>query len=470
MAENAEDIPPDDEEFQEPERPPSPVFPEDPEDDWIDWESVWRIIIHRFEAEDEGPDEYPAGTINLDYKDPPFPFNLDATWYCAGTIAVLFLVHIELDTEWLLRTGYRSWLIQIAYRAMKVVVVSFVSTLLYEVIGNVLDVTREGLNGEVNDFLNNLLGKRLGWARLDDEGEPLYDPYRQDLRWKPNYRATIHDFATFVLNLAWNFVVVFLPQIILTFGPPTKYLPYGPWKLASAAYSFFSVPVPSPDTMYGFGDIGEAFYEFGLPALFQLFIAMIVYMTVLLFWSTADNKRLAGRRRDRDSMHMLIGDLCRAFTMHIIAYTAYQFVYIIAHSTLTHWHIGRTYVIAMPIQHRVRRFQISPTLGPLIWGAHYIIRQPCKYLTPYFWAVSIYYIMWLSVKEKAALNQDWNNHYRYWIYRDFAVNNQNNRVWAKAVMTSLFGLQSSWPMRMRLSNRADEDDYPFGKVIDEIPD
>ncbi|KAI0115434.1 hypothetical protein F4814DRAFT_419508 [Daldinia grandis] len=426
------------------------------EDEGIDWESWWQIIVHRNGGVQEAePPEYPVEAWSLDDKEPPFPCNLTGTWYCAALLMLIILVHSELDTEWLLQAGYRCYFLRLFCRIILTVAISFFSTLVFEVLGNILDLARETIIDSISLQIKALFVERLGWGPVDNEGRADWAngvPFYHDTAY---FHEPIIEMVSGIAILAFHYVIaVKLSVIRLIAGSGVVWLA----ELVSADLPKFVSTLPSyfalprPDLSQPF-DARTLLCEYGVPSLIQVWIAAFLYLSVFLFMSRAEKPIILGLG-GQDPLSKLIFQLLRATAMHLLAYTAYQitFTCVIASQALLfrfdtynlyHSFIGYIFM---------RRSKIELSLGAGIWTmvAHWLIKSACRWFVALCWPLWVSYVAWLSIKTEESTRQNWIV-YRSLLDNDMDVFDPDKRVTARVIMTTLFGLKSSWPARMRLS-------------------
>ncbi|KAI0882073.1 uncharacterized protein GGS22DRAFT_171472 [Annulohypoxylon maeteangense] len=428
------------------------------EDSWMDWDMWWQIIVNRNEEVDD-PDlpEYPTSAWSLDMVDPPFPFNLDATLYCAAVLAIILAIHSEIDTAWLLRHGYRYYLMRISSKTLLTVAISFASTLLFEVIGNVADLVRRSYMEGIIIKVNSLLVKWLHWGPVDEhgnaglDGEIIFDHDPTQIR------PLIRNAVTNIVLLAFDCLFLILSHLIpMAIGVYFIWLvSYVSRDLAIFLYNLSTyVALPTPN-MDGAFDIKDMLWEFGPPVYFQLWAAALIYLSVFVFISRSETPLIL-YKTGLDPFSKLMLNLLRATTTHVLSYTAYQLVCLCVTIMPPAWFSRDGYlsiIIRDPVvQKIVTRFNLGfyPVTALLLIGAHWIVRNVCRLLVTRLYPLSVPYIVWLSIKTERATRQQWVV-YGPFLNGDMAVLELGNRVMERVVMTIMFGLKSSWPVRMRLS-------------------
>lgn len=430
---------------------------EDPEEesdgggeDWLDWEMWWQIIVHRGSGAPEPPmAPVPAQAWSLDPKDPPFPLNLEATWYCTMILAVMIAVHIEIDTTWMLSHGYIHYFLRIAHKTLLAIAISFGSTLAFEVIGNVLDLTRETLLTLIYAAVRSFLIMRFHWGTVDEQGnlgfneELEFDEDQNHLR-EPIAAAIIN-----VITVAFNFIFTVLARLIpVVFGSGLVWLASRvSTDLSIFLYNletYLSLPTPPTD---GTVDIKTLLWEYGVPMYSQIWAAAFIYLFVFLFMARAETPRILHGER-MDGFSMLAYNLLRATSIHLLSYTAYQLVCFLVNIVPSPWFFE--VMQEAPRSPFIRNLgNFNPSIGTLTLVANAVARSACnvfiRILIP-FW---LPYIVWLSIRTRAGARHRWLNRYRPFMHDDMDIF-EDMRTIEKATMAAWFGLRSSWPSRMRM--------------------
>ncbi|KAI1661818.1 hypothetical protein F4813DRAFT_345846 [Daldinia decipiens] len=432
------------------------------EDQGVDWESWWQIIVHRNGGVQEAePPEYPDGAWSLDDKEAPFPFNLNGTWHCAALLMLIILVHFELDTEWLLQRGYRCYLLRIFFRIILTVAISFFSTLVFEVIGNILDLAREAIIDRISLQVKAFFVERLGWGPVDSEGRADWAngvPFYHDTAY---FHQPIIEMVSGIAILAFHYVIAVKLSVIR--------LVAGSWiiwlaelvsadltKFIASLPSYFALPRPEISDPF---DARTLLWEHGVPWFLQVWTAAFLYLSVFLFMSRAEKPIILGLG-GQDPFSKLVFQLLRATAMHLLAYTAYQITcscVIAAQALLFQYNMYDLYDSLLG-HIFTKRSNIELSLGAGVWimVAHWLVKSACRWFVVVCWPLWISYIAWLSIKTEESTWQNWIV-YGSLLDNDMDVLDPDKRVTARAIMTTLFGLKSSWPARMRLSTGDDVD-------------
>ncbi|KAI4868786.1 hypothetical protein F4820DRAFT_408732 [Hypoxylon rubiginosum] len=402
---------------------------EEEDNSLLDWEEWWQIIVHRNAGIQEIiPRGHPDETWTLSARSPPFPLNLDATWYCAALLGLILIIHCELDTSWLLRHGYRHYFMRISTKAVLTVALSFASTMAYEILGNLHEMFREGLE-----------------FRLRAEAVRL-------LRDRAHLGGAIVEAASNTIALHFQFVAL-MASSVFGYAGPAALVWFVAWISTNLAdfisnlSTIFALPTPGTDGILGFKTL---FWEFGVPAYFQVCTAALLYLFVFLFMTRAE-KPLILERGGLDPFSKLAFELLRATAMHLLAYTAYQLVCICVVATKDFLLAGHTYDPSIDDPQVLRsNAQLAPGAGMLVLAAHWLVKRSCRLCVRLIWPLWVPYMVWLSIKTECATLDYWVL-FEYLLDEDMEVLNPDKRVIARATMTALFGLKSSWPARMRLS-------------------
>ncbi|KAI0835633.1 hypothetical protein F5Y06DRAFT_299461 [Hypoxylon sp. FL0890] len=421
------------------------------------WELLWQLIVHRNEDVQEAePPDYPDEAWTLDEKHAPFPFNLEPTWYCATLLILILAIHSELDTKWLLHHGYRHYIIRVSSRTIFTVALSFSSTLLFEVIGNMFDLALEATESEVVRFIDFAFITLLRWRPVDDQEHPPWGDH--DFGFYPGATSLfrlIRQIVGGIIVMLWYYPFIIIPwsSFIGSFFVSLAALvstDLANW--VSNLSPTFMLPTP------GTGEISDSrtlVSEFGVPALFQVWAAAFLYLCVFLFMSRAETPIIL-KQGGQDQFSKLAFQLLRATAMHLLAYTAYQMVFLCFTATqlpLLLEMIPKPVIKDQLLIRVIRKLgvEFSPVAGALIIGAHSLVKSVCRLFVAFWWPLWVPYIVWLSIKTEASTWRNWII-YVSLLNQDMDVLNPDKRVTTRAIMTTLFSLKSSWPVRMRLSS------------------
>ncbi|KAI1633124.1 hypothetical protein F4809DRAFT_655414 [Biscogniauxia mediterranea] len=452
--------------------PEPPVHADDessPEDD-IDhgefWHRLFRFIVHRDELVlDAEVGAYDESLWTDLIKHAPFPFNLDSTWYCGLLIVAVLAVHLELDAQWLLRSGYLHYALRVLSKATSALVLALLSTLAYECIGSTIDVFRADYLGHCRQKLLRHLILRHGWGEVNANGEPALDNDGNFLwiRDPTHLREPVRQALVEILLLLINYCLSFTSEVFCWFFrlvlswvlvPLLQALSPAAAAIISRLSAMFVLPTPDPDILV---DSGTLFWEYGVPAVIQLWMTVFLWLLVFLFMAKSEWMAMTGRGRF-DPKYMLYFHLLRASAMHLLAYTAYQIVCACV--------VGINYFSYAPFRHigsSINRLvtpgtsQYHGSIGAaiLLLVMHYVLRRSCSLgvrLVARFWTP---FVVWRSEKTELGTDITW----PVWVTfmeNDFQILNPDTKVLPRVVMTALFGLKSSWPARFRLSTAVDE--------------
>lgn len=410
------------------------------------WEEAWKIIIHQgAPVRQAEPLEYPRSAWSLGPKYPPFPFNLEETSQCAALVMLILAIHCELDTTWLLRHGYRHYFMRVSSRTFLTVAISFLSTLSFEIIGNLHQQIMTALIHGMSLSIDSWFVEFLGWGPVDDQGHAQEDNgilFHVDTTY---LREPIREAVKDIVVLLFQCLVMLLSYVLCYFGSVAVVWLGGCISADLANFMSTNLALPTPG-MHGILGLKSLLLEYGIPVFFQVWAAAFLYLSVFLNMSRSETPIIL-RRDTPDPFSKLAYQLLRATAMHLLAYTAYQVVCICVVAIKGFWLTGNTYdsLIDHPLL-----LQHTPAIGMLVLGAHWLVKRSCKLFLWLAWPLWIPYIVWFSIKTRISTSQNWNV---YWALmgEDMEVLNPDKRVISRAFMTAMFGLQSSWPARMRLS-------------------
>ncbi|KAL7626442.1 hypothetical protein AAE478_003214 [Parahypoxylon ruwenzoriense] len=426
------------------------------EDENDGWNTLWHIIVHRAAPVlDAPPPAYPPGFWTLDRKNSPFPFNLEAVWYCTAIIVLVLVLIRGIEETWLFRHGYLHYYMRILSRIFITVAASVFSTLWFEVFGNVHQLLRENITERILFAVDVRLIERLGWGPVNGQGRAIRDAdgfflFHRD----PAYIQLAREFSGSIMIAIFDYVTVVAGSLVYYFASTAA-----SYALVSIVVFVFpglgsyisdmsaAITIPKPDPEAGMSP-RDIFWEFGPPAYFQVWIAAFLYLGVFLFMTRSERPVILGRRT-LDPFSKLVFHLLRATCMHLLAYTAYQIVWIcvvimetsptakVIYGFLRNFHFANDYQYIM-------------VTALLLMIAHWLVKTFCKLFVRLSWRFWVPYIVWLSIKTKRGILVNWGV-YRRFMEDDFEIFNPGNRVTTRLVMTLVCGLRSSWPTRMKLS-------------------
>ncbi|KAI1497543.1 hypothetical protein F5X99DRAFT_421307 [Biscogniauxia marginata] len=430
-----------------------------------DWHWLFRQVVHRGEMvwDANVPPYHPDTWTDL-VKRAPYPFNLDATWYCGLLILLTLAVHVELDVQWLLRNRYLYYAIRVLIRAFWVLALSAFSTFSYEVVGNIIDQHREDQMNFIEGFIYRRLIVHHGWGEVDQEGNPALN--NGELIWirdPTNTRAPIRRALVGISQLCFNYCGSVSIQIInrlIRYMRIWGFIPVVRFFSTTLALMFASMPPinepPTPD-QNRLLDPKTLFWEYGIPALLQLLMSVFLWLQVFLYMSKAEWMAMVGRGR-YDPKFMLYYNLTRATAMHLLAYTAYQ--------------ITCACVVGINYSNYVFLNDFDPSIDKLVplgtsnfYGnigpaiillvVHWLLQRACSLGVRKFSRLWGPIIIWFSEKTEFGVETSWNTWFNL-MEQDFQILDLNTKVLSRVVMTAFFGLKSSWPARFRLSVVVDE--------------
>ncbi|KAI0379655.1 hypothetical protein F5Y04DRAFT_290243 [Hypomontagnella monticulosa] len=417
---------------------PAPNFGFQEDDD--QWQAAWELLVHRgVNIIEPPPPNYPEGSWTLDHKEPAFPFNLEATWYCATLVGLLLAIHLELDMFWLWEHGFFHYAFRLFSTVMLTVLISFASTVAFEVVANLIDLFREILVERITFHVETWV------VRVETHFDLLnrFPPYEHLLR--PVHLLFVNS-ALAVYNFSFVISTSFLSLYFISWLTPYT---------LTAWITRISLPTPDINNKPSLRFIILAYV---FPIQIQIWIASFLYLSVFVCMSISEKRLMLGGPR-LDGFWKLAAEVMRATTMHLLSYTAYQVVCVCIAAGLPYTgqvdsycgdlfkkYISRWYVL-----------EISPAAGLLVLVAHWVVKGVCKLYIKLFWPLCVEYILWLSFKTRAYAGRNWIA-YGPFLDLDMDVLDPANRVQMKVAMTTLFGLKSSWPVRLRFSAFEDEEE------------
>ncbi|KAI0138640.1 hypothetical protein F4776DRAFT_63438 [Hypoxylon sp. NC0597] len=421
----------------------------------LDWETLSMLIIHGvdIEIEDDGLPLLPEAWT-LDEKHAPFPLNLQPTWYCATLLVLILILHTGLDAGWLLHHEYSHYIVRILSRTILTVAISFFSTLLFEVLGRVWSFITELAIDRIFFVLDVWFIELLHWGPVDAEGNAIEIEFHADPR---NIRQPIRHAARGIVFATFHYMNI----IVLNLGR----LDMASWSvflagLVSTKFANFilnlpttlALPTPGLDGTTSFKTL---YWEFGVPALLQVWVAAFLYLWSFSCIARSETPRILGQA-SRNYFYLLKGALLRATAMHLLAYTAYQIVCIGISATHP---LGLMMEIPQSMMKgsflwrlgQMASVEISPRAGILLLGAHWLVKNACRLIVEHVWPLWVPYMVWLSIKTELGTWASWEI-YSLVLNEDMDVFHRDKAVRERVLMTILFGLKSSWPARMRLSS------------------
>ncbi|KAI1086217.1 hypothetical protein F5B19DRAFT_480081 [Rostrohypoxylon terebratum] len=429
----------------------------DPRDDeeWLDWQMWWRIIVH-----DNDPNVHEPLTLfygerdwSEDPDDPPFPFNLEETWYCAAILAALLVVHTELDTTWLLSHGYIHYFSRIMFKALLTIAISFGSTLLLEVIANVIEMVRETVIMNVWHFAYGWCEEHIGWPPLDVDapawGDGELKPYEFLIRFVMNTLTLalnyIYTVLMYLLPVTMGGILVWLASLVST-------------DLSSFLYNietYFELPTPPID---GTIHLETFLWEYGPPICLQLWAAALIYMFVFVFVARSHIPVLRNEAvpdMPQDGFSKLAYNLLRATSIHLLSYTAYQVLCIVLAVTPSPplFNVLQQAPRSPVLQILSRLSEFHPQISLYTVATNAVVRTIGKLLIQFLFPFWTPHIAWLSLYTEKGAQDLWERTFSGLMYTDMDIQgNGFGRLYFKSLMAGWFGMKSSWPMRMNLGD------------------
>ncbi|KAI1410078.1 hypothetical protein F5Y13DRAFT_192558 [Hypoxylon sp. FL1857] len=415
---------------------------------WVDWEAWERLIIsdRAIVLHVPGRVGYQAEGWTRARKHAPFPFNLEPTWYCAALLTFILAIHTELHTEWLLQHERWQYLMRILSRTMLTVAISFISTLLFDVCGNIMGRVYHRISSGLEESAKDWFVGFLGWEIIHEN--PYDNSQRDFLPNKARLRDLIRRMAVRVLMTTYDYFasicLYLLPSLIGSLFLRLMALISTDFADSLSSLSIATaLPTPLID---GTSDMKTLLWEFGIPALLQLLTATFIYICVFLFMAIADTPAHM-REGVTVPFYRLALHLLRATVQHLLSYTAYQLVCIIDRSEMPWIHEARQERLFKDSSFfrllRAIAVEISPSAGIHTFVAHYIIWSIFVVLIRRSWPLWAPYIAWLSLKTETGTQQD-RPSFDALLDVDMGL---LSTALQRALMTFLFGLKSSWPIQ-----------------------
>ncbi|KAI1367167.1 hypothetical protein F5Y08DRAFT_299034 [Xylaria arbuscula] len=434
------------------------------------WHHWYNIIIHR--GADVLPrltPQYPAEFLSDEIRSPPYPRDISETWYCAALIALILASHHGIDKRWLFETAfpYPLWAGRVLGRALLTVGAAVLSTLSFEIIGSYLTTRFFALTGDLEDWISVLLIKHLGWGELDENGEPErnenghfvwnIDPTNQ----RESMREALQGLVFFAVDyLAISFLEmsnqinqlfverVVSPVLYLFFSIPPDFLP--------SLLSWLFLPTPGMDETR---DPRSLWFEYGVPIVIQFSVLVLLWLLEILYMAKADRLAMAGWRVI-DPLMTIKWHLLRATAMHLLAYTAYQLVcgcMVAMKSSLPQDSWYTTFIDGPVIPFFSKIIPNGKVFAAaLLLLFHWLLRAASIIsirLASRFWMP---YILWQTRYSVDGASRFW----PLWVValtEDLALLDPTKRVTSRVLMTACWGLRSSWPARLHLSNVVEDE-------------
>ncbi|KAI0018988.1 hypothetical protein F4780DRAFT_470525 [Xylariomycetidae sp. FL0641] len=437
---------------------------DDPLDHGDNMHFMMRILIHRDEeVYDPIPQDWHPNAWTLDYKPPVFPFNLSPTWLCVSLIALVIAVHLEIDTGWLLKGGYLHWAVRVLFRTSMTLIIAVFSTLCFEVLGGWMDMQRDNMLERFQRMVEEYIVRHWRWGELDpDDGEPARNA-DGEIEWiHDDYwlREPVRNAVVGLLGLLYNFTVLNALQGIYTgllaildwvIVPVLGLFSTGLANFVIRIPFIFTLPTPG---QFGLDSPTDLLHEYGAPIAIQIWLAVFFWLLTFLYAAKSNGSTQRGFSYD-DPAYQIIFSLCRATAMHIIAYTSYQLTCMLLVG-LHYTRLGGAKYEPL-VDPQIIGHYPSPGSAALLLLCTWFVNHACVLgvrLLSGFWT---HYIVWLSYFTWEGADPQWQLFIPY-MRQDMNLWDPDKRVLPRAVMTALFGLQSSWPARLRLSNNRGVDE------------
>ncbi|KAI0393602.1 hypothetical protein F5Y17DRAFT_302100 [Xylariaceae sp. FL0594] len=448
----------------------------------------------------------------------PFPFNMQPHHHCAILVLLILGLHVggawdyskRSDDGWLFSDTRALWVGRVLYRSFLTLAISVASTAAFEIAGEYVCRKTRWMMDLARDTYEELLFVRvLGWAEIERQGEGggregrgrrgggQFAWRRGDAAMRP-CRECVRDMLSgifvyvfeYFLVVAWTFGTKFLsafatsvlvPALGFLVGLSADFLMGIPSHLALPtpqvelhvggnpmltlpSSNSSSLPLPSAGPESDTVTVLRTLYlEYGIPLLVQFFLVILLWFAWFLCLAKAERFALFGYRVE-DPRSALAAHLVRATSMHLVAYTAYQGVLLLL--------LGfKLYIVNIPsalshILYSGHFLRLPLGLNPanvlaslLLLAAHWVIRRSARFVvvTALGEAVFSPYLVWLTRFSREGARSLWPalTH-----PLDDEVNkmlNARKRVVSRVLMTAVFGLESSWPARMHLSNAVGDD-------------
>jgi hypothetical protein len=503
-----EDEDDDDQDDNESNDPPLPSWLAEDVEYWHRW---YVAIVHKSaNVAVRRPFRYtegyakPASSSSSSSANRPFPFNLDAHWYCAFLLLSVIAVHIGVfETGWLLENDRAHWLGRVLGRSFLTLGIAMASTVTFELGGQYTGRKIEVFRQKSRKFVARVWFMIfLRWGEADEEGHPILDNDEEEgvqfawLRVEAVRSAPIREFfcgvvVVYVVDyclmlssaLGVRFLVLFAENVLV---PGLEFFFAVPGDFLVALPAWFALPTPG----LGFWTetrnldlsgttqiqiLRTLWFEHGVPIVVQFSLIIFLWLLWLLFLAQAERWALYGWRVEDPKM-ALIAHLVRATSMHLIAYTAYQMVcgIVVTLKIFTimsplplqpHWYYyyntntDITLVIDGPVFPLLSKIvpQGKVLAAALLLFLHWLLRASCRFLVLNF-AEPLFtpYLVWCTRFTKEGARSMWPA-LTHPLTREMDVLDPRKRVVSRVVMTALFGLDSSWPARYHLSNIIPDD-------------
>jgi len=476
------------------------------------WHHWYVAIVHKFaNVAVRRPFRYTEGyakpsssssSSSFSDDDRPFPFNLEAHWYCAFVLLAIIALHIGFfETGWLLANDRLYWVGRVLGRSFLTLGIATASTFTFELGGEYASREIKAITRASREFVARVLFARLlGWGEVDEEGNPVLDEEEGGFVWlrdEAAWRAPIRElfceivgvyFVDYCLMLLSSFSMTLLSLLVenvLVPGLEFFFCVRGDFLMSLP--SFFALPMPGipqgsrPEALLSLLngslalDLSAAnqilrtlWFEHGVPIVIQFILIILLWLLWFLFLAQAERWALYGWRVEDPKM-ALIAHLVRATSMHLIAYTAYQMVWgiiaalniIIPPALLLQKHLyyinmntNTALIIDGPVPPLLTKIisQGRILAAALLLFFHWFLRATSRFLVLTF-AEPLFtpYLVWCTRFTEEGARSMWPA-LTHPLTGEMNVLDPGKRVVSRVVMTALFGLDSSWPAKYHLSN------------------
>ena len=386
------------------------------------------------------PDEYSFGR-----KPPPLILNLDSTWYLAACLAALLAIHLELDTSWMLNHGYLHYICRIISNVTATVAIALVSTIIYDVLGALVEFIRRKLTQQISEQLQQCLNF------TNEQGlRPWYLP-REVLDFISSAILSQYDFLFIISIAALNTCGWRLLGSISHKMETMLWLFSDDFFARTLSTSVMSAPgTNEPATL------GSLAWEIFPQALLQVIAAAGLCSLSFLFSLKAEEPIIFGANR-KEASKLCIFFLLRAAAAHTMTGTTYQLVNtslaIIERMTEYSQRLGLQLPWGLHVRGVLRIIldQISPAgichnllASLLLYGFHVVVGLCCRMATIALWPLWRPFITWLTYFNRHGVSMSWP------VYEEIMTEDTSITHWIykeRAIMTLLFGTRSSWPIR-----------------------
>ncbi len=428
---------------------PNLDLPPADDDDYDDsWARIFQILL-QYNGE-EPNDRIPNGFVvdracwSLISKPPPFPINLESTWYLAACLVVILAVHLELDTSWMLENGWWHCLGRIFYGVFMTIAIALLNTVMYDCFGGSIEFTRRRINTFIRDAMN---AHWDGWINAI---------------WPHQFLSSqVYVLAArlFFLYLDWyltGFLSIFWSLGMGIFGFATERADILRFLFSddflARYWSFTVIPAPGSDN----SSILAALAWEVLPQVTLLVTtASLLYLLVMFCEVKTQESLIYGEVRKSPFWYVFFV-LFRATAIHIMACTAYQLLHLslgIIKTTYFQgwldWPLSWNYQIQISGRTLVhgRTFAAighSILAALILYIAQLIVAIWCQMLTIISWRFWRPYFAWMTLFLEPSIEAWWPQ------FKEMVMYDTEQLYFCyypRALMTLLFGAKSSWPIR-----------------------